>query len=125
MIRSPRFFNNPKYLNGGDKLEAMSEFHKFCIGAVRFLVGKIDNNRPIITPNPFRRYAICLLLQVSRRYIYGVTYKTRCRLEDSRLRKSIFDEAGDRRRQTRRDGKRSGNPYLDDLLKFGCGCSHL
>lgn len=70
--------------------------------------------------------AICCLLGVSRKFLYG--RKTSCLPVESTEASdqdlcSIVDTAGARMRQHRRIGDRRGYPSIDDLPTYDCGCS--
>lgn len=113
--------NSPRYPNGGRNQGAFEALHDFCVQKIPFLLGKRGGFVLITAPEKLCRAAVAMILQVSRKYLYTVGRKDRDGRVTS-LSECIFDEAGERVRQSRRNGKWYGYPTIRELQSFDCRC---
>lgn len=103
---------------------ALQNFANFVLKVLPFLSGKED--APSGTKCPSERLctqAICCLLSVSRKFLYGRKKGLPSTEPSEQELSSIVDAAGTRLRQHRRVGNRRGYPSILELPSYDCGCS--
>lgn len=102
---------------------AHRKFADMVIKVLPFLYGKED--APSGTRCPHEKlctHAICCLLGVSRKFVYGRKKAAPGTAVPDHELTSVIDTAGIRMRQHRRQGDRHGYPEIEDLPSYECGC---